>query len=63
MIIIMLFLLTGSPQKLKLEKIHDTLIIPFYVSPKSSQLQKLFFFLSKTQKNKYNCSGPPAFKS
>ena len=44
LIIIMLFLLTGSPQKLKLEKIHDTLIIIFYVSPRSPQLQKRFFF-------------------
>ena len=32
LIIIMLFLLTGFPQKLKLEKIHGTLKIPFYVS-------------------------------
>ena len=29
----MLFLLTDSPQKLKLEKIHETLTILFYVSP------------------------------
>ena len=40
-----------SPQKLKLEKIHGTLIILFYVSPSSPQLQRLFFFLLKTQKN------------
>ena len=39
-----------SPQKLKLEKIHGTLIILFYVSPSSPQLQRLFFFLLKTQK-------------
>ena len=34
----MLFLLTDSPQKLKLEKINGTFIILFYVSPSSSQL-------------------------
>ena len=39
LIIIMLFLLTDSPQKLKSEKIHETLRILFYVS-----LQRLFFF-------------------
>ena len=39
----MLFLLTDSPQKVKLEKIHDTLIL-FYVSPSSPQLQRLFFY-------------------
>ena len=38
----MLFLLADSPQKLKLEKIHGTLIILFYVSPSSPQLQTLF---------------------
>ena len=46
----MLFLLTDSPQKLKLEKIHDTLMILFYVSPSSPQLSRLFFLLLKTQK-------------
>ena len=46
----MLFLLTDSPQKLKLEKIHDTLIIPFYVNVSSPQLLRLFCFLLKTQK-------------
>ena len=46
----MLFLLTDSPQKLNLEKIHDTLIILFYVSPNSLQLQRLFFFFVKTHK-------------
>ena len=49
-IIMMLFLLADSPQKLKLEKIHITLIIFFYVSPSSPQLQRLFFLL-KIQKN------------
>ena len=44
LIIIMIFVLTDSPQKLKLENIHDTLIILFYVSPRSPQLQRLFFF-------------------
>ena len=47
-----------SIEKLKLEKIRDTLIILFYVSPRSPQLKRL---LSKTQKNKYSCSRPPAF--
>ena len=37
----MLFLLTDSPQKLKLEKIHDTLIILFYERLSSTQLQIL----------------------
>ena len=40
----MLFLLTDSPQKLKLEKIHGTLIILFYVSLSYRQLQRIFFF-------------------
>ena len=44
----MLFLLRDSPQKLKLEKIHDTLIILLYVSLSSPQLQT-FLFLLKTQ--------------
>ena len=44
----MLSLLTDSPQKLKLKKIHGTLIILFYVSLSSPQLQ--IFFLLKTQK-------------
>ena len=43
-------LLTDSPQKLKLENIHDTLIILFYVSPRSPQLQRLFFFYQKHKK-------------
>ena len=41
----LLFLLTDSPQKLKLENIHDTLIILFYVILRSPQLQRLFFLL------------------
>ena len=44
----MLFLLTDSPQKLKLEKIHGTLIILFYVSLSSPKLQTFLFSL-KTQ--------------
>ena len=58
LIIIMVFLLTDSPQKLKLEKIHGALIIIFYVSPSSSPLQtcfkenaKLLSKNSTTQKN------------
>ena len=50
----MLFLLADSPQKLKLEMVHDTLIIIFYVSPSSNQLQRLFSFLLKTQKNNHS---------
>ena len=51
LIIIMVFLLTDSLQKLKLEKIHDILIILFNVSPSSPQLQRLLLFLIKnTQK-------------
>ena len=38
----MLFLLTDSPQKLKLEKVHDTLVILFYVSPSSPPLKYRF---------------------
>ena len=38
----MLFLLTDSPQKLKLEKVHGALIILFYVSPSSPPLQSCF---------------------
>ena len=44
LIIIMLFLLIDSPQKLKLENIHDALIILFYVSPRSPHLKRRFFF-------------------
>ena len=47
----MLFLLTHSPQKPKLEKIHATLIILFYGSLNSPQLQRIcFFFIKNTQK-------------
>ena len=60
----MLFLLTDSSQKLKLEKIHGTLIILFYVIPSSPQLQRLFFFLLKTQKISKSLVGitKPRFK-
>ena len=44
----MLFLLIDSPQKLKLEKIHGTLIILYYVSLSSPPFKD--FFLLKTQK-------------
>ena len=37
--------MTNSPQKLKLEKINGTLIILFYVSPSSPQLQRICFFV------------------
>ena len=32
------------PQKLKLENIHETLIILFYVSQSSPELQRLFSY-------------------
>ena len=38
----MLFLLTDSLQKLKLENVHGTLIILFYVSLSYPQLQSRF---------------------
>ena len=53
----MLFLLTDSPQNLKLEKVHGTLILLFYVSLSSSQLQfreenaKILSKNSTTQEN------------
>ena len=37
--------MTDSPQKPKLEKINGTLIILFYVSPSSPQLQRICFFV------------------
>ena len=43
LIIIILFLLTDSPQKLKLENIHATLIVLFHVSLRFPQLQRVFF--------------------
>ena len=46
----MLFLLTEFTHKLKLEKIHGTLIILFYVSSRSPQLQRFSFSIKKTQK-------------
>ena len=52
----MLFLLTDSPQKLKSEKIPGTLIILFYVSPSSHQLQRIFFFFLLKSHKKINYS-------
>ena len=50
LIIIILFLMTDSPQRLKQKKkIHGALTILFYVSPSSPKLQRLFFFLLETQ--------------
>ena len=49
MIIIMVYLLTDSPEKLKLEKIHGTLVL-FYVKLSSPQFQRLFFFYSKRKR-------------
>ena len=39
-----------SPQELKLEKIHGTLIILYQASPSSPQLQKICFFYQKLKK-------------
>ena len=47
----MLLLLTDSLQKLKLKTIHDTLIILFYVSLGSPQLQDFSFLNYKHKKN------------
>ena len=58
LIIIMLFVLTDFPQKLKLAKVHGALIILFYVRPSSPPLQscfkenaKILFKNSTTQEN------------
>ena len=52
LIIIILFLLTDSPQKLKLEKIHEALTILFYVSPAWGVLsyKDFSFFIKNTKK-------------
>ena len=46
----MQFLLKDSPRKLKLEKFHVILIILFYVSLISSQLQRICFLYWKHEK-------------
>ena len=38
----MIFLLTDSPEKLKLKNVHGALIIPFYASPSSPLLKPRF---------------------
>ena len=38
----MLFILRDTAQKLKLERVHDALMILFYVSPSSPPLQSFF---------------------
>ena len=47
----MLFLLTDSPQKVKLEKSRCTLKILFHGSPSSAQpqLKRICFFIKKTK--------------
>ena len=50
MIILMLFLISDSPQKLKLEKVPGTLAILSYVRLSSPQLQWLFLFYWKQKK-------------
>ena len=52
----MQFLLTDSTKKVKLEKFHGTLVILFYVSPSSPQLQRIFFFITKNKQTKNNHS-------
>ena len=47
----MLFLLTDYPQKLKLENINVTLIILFYLSSSSPELERISFFIKNTKKN------------
>ena len=47
----MLFLLAVLPQKLKLKKINDTLVILIYVSLSSSSTTKTFLFLLKAKNN------------
>ena len=47
----MLFLLTGSTQKLKLEKVHGALL--FYVSPSSPPLQSRFTENAKILSKKF----------
>ena len=54
----MLFLLTDSPQKLKLKNIPDTLIILFYVRLRSPKLQRLFYLYYKHKKAS-TAAGPP----
>ena len=44
----MLFHLKDYPQKLKVEKINSILIILFYATPSSPQLQNLFSLKTKT---------------
>ena len=39
------------PQKLRLEEILATVIIPFYVSPGSTQLQRLLLFYLKQKQS------------
>ena len=58
----LLFLLTDSPQKLKLENIHDTLIILFYVILRSPQLQRLFFLLIMQKKKSAAAVDPEYLK-
>ena len=47
----MLFLLKDSLQKLKLEKTHGILIILFYVTSSSAQLQRICFFVKNKKSN------------
>ena len=55
----MLFLLRDSPQKLKLKNIPDTLIILFYVRPRSPKLQRLFYLYYKHKKASTAAVPPP----
>ena len=48
----MLFILTDSPERLRLKKIHYTLIFLLYVGPSHFLLQRLFF-IKNTKKNSH----------
>ena len=52
----MLFPLTDSPLKLKLEKIHGTLIILLYVRPEFSLTTGFSFFIKNTKHNHTSAS-------
>ena len=51
------------PSKTKIGKIHDTFNNSLLCKPEVSPATKTFLFLLKIQKNKYSCSGLPAFES
>ena len=60
MIIIMLFLLTDFPQKLNLEKIHDTFNNSLLCNPEFSSATKTFFFIKNTHKKQLQLQWTPS---